>query len=239
MVFLYSRKPQLVLLLFWSIALAGMFAYATGNEPFFFFQKSDPVGPAKARLGELPPAQEPPADPGPLPEPSPKPELLEHQLPAHPEPAHPEPVHPEPVHPEPARSLEPAPNPEAKLNLGTALRVFPKADGDERKLVLEFDYTAAQENGFSPDKAHTFYTDDLPPDSPSVVIVLGSPWKLDLADPLRPLEMKQATRASLWLTKSRQLRLVTHTRTATEAAGAKVRISPTQTGLRAEIHFSR
>jgi hypothetical protein len=210
--FLYSRKPQLLLLFCWSIALAGLFAYATGNTPFFFAQKSEAPGQTRARLGEMPPP--------------PPPAVVQPVVPP------PEPV-PLPAPTPPPAPQQPAPDP--TMNRGMDFRAFPAADGDEKKLVLEFDYIPAERNGFTPEKAHTFFTDD----TPTFVIVLGSPWKLEVSRKIEALNMKQATRVYLWMSLSGQLRLVTHTRTVAEAAGARARMERTPTGLRAEIHFTR
>ncbi|MDR2800403.1 MAG: hypothetical protein LBB52_03945 [Desulfovibrio sp.] len=216
MLFLYSRKPQLLLLFCWGIAIAGLFAYATGNQPLFFLQKAEDPAQSAARLGELPPPPEPPAPPAPP--------VAQPVVPP-PEPA-----------PPPAPPPEPEPATGSTLNRATGFRVFPAADGDENKLVLELDYIPAQANGFNPDRAHHFYTAD----APTLVIVLGSPWETEISSKTQVLHMKQATRVDLWMMASeRQLRIVTHTRTFAEAAGAKVRLARTQTGLRAEIHFTR
>jgi hypothetical protein len=217
LLFLYSRKPQILLLFCWSVALAGLFVYSTGHETLFFPHATEPPGQAKARLGELPPPPESPS--------------LPDVQPAVPPPGSHEP----PPVSEPAHSAHPARSSVSTINQGTDFRVFPDADGDEKKLVLEFDYIPAGENGFTLDKAHNFYTED----TPTVVIALGSPWELDVSRKNHSLAMKQATRASLWMTEARQLRMVTHTRTFAEAAGAKVRLTRTQSGLRAEIHFPR
>jgi hypothetical protein len=210
-VFFYSRKPQIVLFFCWCVALASLFAYATGGDPLFFMQRSGPAGPAepsRAVLGEVPLAQAQPAPPA--------------EPPAPPEPA-----------PPPEVPAVPAADP--GLNRATQLRVIPGTGEDKNLLSLELDYVAAQKNGFTPDRAHDYYTDD----TPTVVVVLGSPWKVEIAPRHHPLNMEQANLVSLWMTEARQLRLITRTRTVAQAAGARVRIQPTQTGIRAEIRFAR
>jgi hypothetical protein len=222
LLFLYSRKPQLILLFCWCIALAALFTYATGNNPLQFlpedplqFLRRISLSESRARLGAVP--QEPPA-------PSAAPSVL---LPAERTPL------PIPA-PEPAPAVN---RPDPAVNRGTALRIFPEADGDARKLVLEFDYAAAEKNGFTLKRARKFYTSDTP--TPTLVVDLGGPWELDMKERTYPLAIPQATQVSLWTTKSRQLRLVTHIRTLAEASGARVFLRRTPTGLREEIHFPR
>jgi hypothetical protein len=214
LVFFYSRKPQIVLFLCWCIALASLFAYATGSDPLFFMQRPGPAEPSRAVLGEVPLAQaqpDPPAEPPAPPEPAPAPPpALPPEVPADP-------------------AADPA------LNRATELRVIPGTGEDKNLLILELDYVAAQKNGFTPDKAHDYYTDD----TPTVVVVLGSPWKVEIEPRHHPLNMEQANLVSLWMTEARQLRLITRTRTVAQAAGARVRIQPTQAGIRAEIRFAR
>lgn len=249
MLFLYSRKPQLLLLFCWCVAVSALFAYVTGNDPLHFLQKVS-RSESRARLGAVPPPQEtqaPSAAPSPAapPEPAHKPEQTHRpeqassrgatlRISVAPPPR-------ETQAPSAAPSLaaqpEPAHKPAPALNRGTALRIFQKADGDARKLVLEFDYAAAEKNGFSLDKARQFYTTDTP--TPTIVVDLGRPWELELKELKYPLNMPQATHVSLWMTPSGQLRLVTHARTTAGAAEARVSLHRTQTGLREEIHFLR
>jgi hypothetical protein len=221
LLFLYSRKPQLILLFCWCIAMGALFTYATGNNPLHFlpedplqFLRGLSMPESRARLGAAP--QEPPA---PLAVPS---VVLPAQRTPLPVPA---------AEPAPERRINPA------VNRGTALRIFPEADGDAHKLVLEFDYAAAEKNGFTLGRARKFYTRDTP--TPTVVVDLGSPWELDMKERTHPLAMPQATQVSLWTTKSGRLRLVTHTRNFAEASGARVLLRRTSTGLREEIYFPR
>jgi hypothetical protein len=229
LLFLYSRKPQIILLFCWCLALGALFTYATGNNPLQFlpedplqFLRGISMSESRARLGSVP--QEPPLTtvPQDLQAPLAVPSVV---LPAQRTPL------PVPAEPAPERRISPV------VNLGTALRIFPEADGDAHKLVLEFDYAAAEKNGFTLGRARKFYTSDTP--TPTVVVDLGSPWELNMKERTHPLDMPQATQVSLWTTRSGQLRLVTHTRNLAEASGARVLLRRTPTGLREEIYFPR
>jgi hypothetical protein len=229
-VFFYSRKPQLMLFFCWCIALAGMFVYVTDSEPLFFAQQAGPIEQARALIGKLPFLREappsppaPPADP-----PAPPPVVLP---PVSADPPAPPPADP----PAPAPALPAALPADPTLNRATDLRIFPGTDADKNVLAVELDYVAAQRNGFTPDKAHSYYTAD----TPTVVVVLDRPWEIDAGRKAYALDMEQATRVGLWMTNARQLRLITRTRTVAQAAGARVRIHETSTGIRVEIHFSR
>ncbi|MDR1241859.1 MAG: AMIN domain-containing protein [Deltaproteobacteria bacterium] len=58
MLFIYSRKPQIVMILFWGVAMAAMFAYAAGNDLPFFRQEAAQTGQAKAQVGQPPSLRE-------------------------------------------------------------------------------------------------------------------------------------------------------------------------------------
>ncbi|MDR2055477.1 MAG: hypothetical protein LBQ10_06370 [Desulfovibrio sp.] len=202
MFFLYSRKPQFLLLLCWCLGLAAISAYAIGGDVWDFGKGSGKTEQVRANLGEQPAA--------PSPEPT--------QPPADPP-------------PEPER-----PTADPRLNRLLALRVLPNADGDEKKLVLEADYTAALANGFTPDKARGYYFLE---GAPTVVVALGHPWVTDVEQKKFSVDMPQVRDVRLVRIEPQNLRLFVTTHTALQASSAKVRIEPTPTGLRAEIHFTR
>jgi hypothetical protein len=205
-VFFYSRKPQILLLFCWCLALAAMFVQVTGEAPLSFPWRIVPNDGRFQTALKAPP---------PVPQESPAP------LPAEP--------------PAQAAEKRSTPSADSTLNRATALRIKPAANGDKNVLALELDYIAARKNGFTPEKAHNYYTKD----TPTFVIVLGSPWVLEPGLEAQDLNMEQADRVSLWLSEARQLRLTIHTRNVAQAAGARVRLQRTPTGLRAEIHFAR
>lgn len=72
MFFLYSRKPQFLLLLCWCLGLAGMCAYAIGGEAWDLERKNEKTEQARVNLGENPPVAE--APPPPAADPPPEPE---------------------------------------------------------------------------------------------------------------------------------------------------------------------
>jgi hypothetical protein len=196
--FFYSRKPQLLLLLGWTLGLAFMFVYVTGDESSPFRPKTDVTQRAGARLGEMPTLEERPA-------------------------------------PVPAAQIPATPAGDPELNLCTALRVMPRAEGKEKKLVLELDYIPALTNGFTPDKARNYYIEE----PPTFVVALGEPWKTELKPTMIPVDMPETNGVSLIVSRSRHLRVLVHTRTEQQAVRAKVKVSPTENGLRAEVYFAR
>jgi hypothetical protein len=203
--FLYSRKPQFLLLLCWCLGLAAMSVYAVGGDSWNLERKSEKTEQVRVNLDEKPPATEEPP------------------LPAA-EPAEP-----------PAVPDRPAADP--RLNRFTALRIIPKADGDEKRLVLEVDYVAALTHGFAPDKARGYYFLE---GGPTVVVALGHPWVTDVKQEKFPVDMPQVKDVSLFHIQPEELRLFVNTRTALQASGARVQIGPTPAGgLRAEIYFTR
>jgi hypothetical protein len=133
-------------------------------------------------------------------------------------------------------SVPDRPAADPRLNRFTALRVISKADGDEKKLVLEADYIAALTHGFAPDKARGYYFLE---GGPTVVVALGHPWVTDVEPEKFPVDMPQVKDVSLVRIQSEELRLFVNTRTALQASGARVQIGPTPAGLRAEIYFTR
>lgn len=138
----------------------------------------------------------------------------------------------EPVPPKPEKSPLPEPHPE--LNRCLALRQV-AVEGDAKNvLVLEMDYVAAQNKGFRIEKAHTYYLDD----SPVFVIAFGAPWTSDIGNTQLQVGMRTVSHVNLILSKSHTLRLLIQTQSMQDSRRARARITPTDTGLRAEIHFS-
>jgi hypothetical protein len=135
-----------------------------------------------------------------------------------------------PVPPSPAR---PAADPE--LNRCLALRVEQGTGGHEDTLTLELDYVAAQTKGFSIEKARSYYLED----EAAFVVALGEPWISDVGNLSFPGTMPQVTGLKLIVSKSRNLRLLVHTRSMNIAREAKLQLSPTDTGIRAEIRLRR
>ena len=141
--------------------------------------------------------------------------------------------------PEMAARLEaPAPDPrpaaDPRLNRCLALRVTPGADGRADALVLELDYVAAQAKGFTLEKIRGYYLND----APTYVVALGEPWTSDIGNAAFPVSMSHVTGLNVVVTKAGALRLLVHTRTMREAKNARLNVSATEKGLRAEIRFS-
>jgi hypothetical protein len=201
--FLYSRKPQLLLLLCWLLGMAFMYVQATGLRPLWLADASQRIhaGGEKARLGAVP------------------------EIPARPE---------APVLSEaPPRDPGPAAHPE--LNRCLAFRVVRNAEGQADTLVLEMDYVAAQRKGFTIGKAHGYPLKG----ASAYAVEFDAPWVSDIGEASFPLSMPQATELKLMVSKTRHLRLLVHTRSMREARGARLRVTPTDTGLKAEIRFPR
>jgi hypothetical protein len=132
---------------------------------------------------------------------------------------------------------QPAPVPAAdpKLNRCLELRLDQITGEHADTLTLEVDYVAALTKGFSIDKAHGYYLKD----APTFVIEMGEPWVSDIGNASFPGTLPQVANLELIVSKSRHLRLLVHTRSMRIASGAKLRVSPTEAGIRAEIHLPR
>lgn len=195
MIFLYSRKLQLALLLCWLLGMALMYAQITGERPLWLVNASERIHirTEKARLGAVP------------------------EMAARTE------------------TPEPAPRPAAdpKLNRCLAVRAVPDVDGRTDALVLEVDYVAAQTKGFRLENIRDYYLSD----SPTYVVALGERWASDIGDAALSVSMPQVTGLNAFVTKAGSLRLHVRTRTMQEAKSARLRVSPTEKGLRAEIRF--
>ena len=146
------------------------------------------------------------------------------------------PALPEPPPPPPPVATAPQrPPADPVLNRCLALRLDQQAGTDADTLVLEFDYLAAQTKGFTLDKARGYYLED----APTFVVALGEPWVSDIGNASFTGSVAQLARLELIVSKSRNLRLLVHTRGMATAKGAKFHLTPTATGLRAEIRLPR
>ena len=135
--------------------------------------------------------------------------------------------------PEPAPPPRPVADP--RLNRFLALR-FEQAEGEHQgTLVLDMDYVAAQTHGFSADKIYSYYLDG----EPTFVIALGEPWVSDIGNISLPGAMPQVKGINLIVSKSQHLRLLVHTNAMHVASGARLEVSPTSSGLRAEVRLPR
>ena len=142
---------------------------------------------------------------------------------------------PEPIVPAPqplaVQAARPAADPE--LNRCLAVRVRQGAGEREDALILELDYVAAQKEGFAVEKARGYYLDD----EPTFVVALGAPWTSDMGNASFPVAMPQVAKVSLIVSKSRNLRLLVHTKSMSVSRGAKSYTTPTDTGMRVEIRL--
>ncbi len=198
MIFLYSRKLQIILLLCWSLGMTFMYVQITGERPLWLVNASERIQlrTEKARLGAVP-------------------ETTDVRVEA------------------PAPDPRPAADP--RLNRCLALRVVPDAGRRADALVFELDYVPAQTKGFTPEKARDYYLND----APTYVVALGEPWTSDIGNAAFPVSMPQVTGLNVVVTKTETLRLLIHTRTMHEAKSARLRVFPTEKGMKAEIRFSR
>jgi hypothetical protein len=135
--------------------------------------------------------------------------------------------------PAPVRALRPPADPE--LNRCLAMRVNTGTGEHANTLHVELDYVAAQTKGFTIEKARGYYLTGEPTD----VVALGEPWTSDIGNASFTVAMPQATKLNLIVSKSRNLRLLVHTRSIPVALGAKFHISPTDTGIRLDIQMPR
>lgn len=199
MIFLYSRKSQLFLLLLWLAAMAILYAQTTGERPHWLTKASERIlhnEQQRVQLGR-------------------------------------EPVLPATTKPAPVQPARPEADP--TLNRCLEWRVKQSADGRTDTLLVELDYVAARENGFSIEKAHGYYLKD----APAYVVAFGGPWTSDIRSSSIPGTIPQVANLNLSVSKSRQLRLIIHTRSMNAARGAKLRVSPTDAGMLAEIRLPR
>lgn len=76
MIFLYSRKLQLVLLLFWCIGVTVLYIHTTGERPLWLAKASERIvqRDQKARIGQTPELPAPESPPAPVPAPVKQPE---------------------------------------------------------------------------------------------------------------------------------------------------------------------
>lgn len=127
--------------------------------------------------------------------------------------------------------------PDADPVLNRCLAIQASAAAGERTdtLTLEIDYVAARTKGFTPEKTRNYYLED----APVFVVALGEPWISDVKQISLPETLPQLGVVELIVSKSRHLRLLVHTRSMHVAKGAKLHISPTSTGMRAEIQLPR
>lgn len=197
MIFLYSRKLQMVLLLCWLTGMTFMYVRITGERPLWLVNASERIHirAEKAQIGAVPETPAPPQTSVPDPRPA----------------AHP------------------------KLNRCLALRLVPDEQGRKDTLVFELDYVAAQTKGFSFEKIRDYYLED----APTYVVALGEPWTSDIGNAAFPLSTPHVTGLNVIVTKAGTLRLLVHARTMREAKEARLHVTPTEKGMRAEIRFSR
>ncbi|MDL2216847.1 hypothetical protein LJB81_03855, partial [Desulfovibrio sp. OttesenSCG-928-M14] len=71
--------------------------------------------------------------------------------------------------------------------------------------------------------------------SPVFVIALGDPWISDIGNAAVPVNMQRVKSVSLIVSKSHNLRLLVQVPSMHAAQRSKAHITPTDTGLRAEI----
>jgi len=135
--------------------------------------------------------------------------------------------------PPPVPAARPVGDPE--LNRCLAVRVSQSTGEQTDTLIVELDYIAAQTGGFTIEKARGYYLDD----EPTYVVALGAPWTSDIGNASFPVAMPQAAKLNLIVSKSRNLRLLAHTRSMNISRGAKYHITPTDAGIRVEIRLAR
>lgn len=141
-----------------------------------------------------------------------------------------EPVLPATAMPVPVPSARSEADP--TLNRCLAWRVTQSAN----TLVVDLDYVAAQENGFSIEKVLGYHLKD----APLYVVALGEPWISDVREPSMRGAIPQVAGLNLIVSPElRQLRLVIQAQSMHIARGAKFRVSPTDTGMRVEIQLPR
>ena len=102
-------------------------------------------------------------------------------------------------------------------------------------LILEVHYLAATNKGFTHQKAHGYYLDG----SPTFVLALGEPWTSDIGTPSFQGSLSQLVKVEMIVSKSKNLRLLVHTRAMPVARGARYQVVPTATGIRAEVRLPR
>lgn len=195
MIFLYSRKTQVFLLLLWLVCMAVLYAQTTGERPHWLTGDSEQIlhNEQPVRIGQ-------------------------------------EAVLPAAATPVPVRSVRSGADP--TLNRCLEWRVKQSAN----TLVVELDYVAARENGFSIEKAFGYSLRD----APVYVVTFGGPWTSDIREPSIPGAIPQVAGLNLIISPQlRQLRLVIHTQSMNVARGAKFRVSPTPAGMRVEIQLPR
>ena len=135
--------------------------------------------------------------------------------------------------PAPVHAARPAADPE--LNRCLAMRVGQGTGDRADTLILELDYVAAQKEGFTIAKARGYYLDD----EAAYVVALGAPWTSDIGNASFPGAMPQVTKLDLIVSKTRNLRVLIHTKSMSVSRGAKSHITPTDTGIRVEIGLPR
>ena len=137
----------------------------------------------------------------------------------------------------PEKTPPPAPQPAADphLNRFLALRAEQASTEGGGTLVLEMDFVPAQHKGFTPEKLQNYYLSD----APTLVLSLGESWVSDIGNVALPGGMEQVTGMNLIVSKSKHLRLQVHTRSMSLAMKATVQVTPTDTGLRAEVHLPK
>jgi len=133
--------------------------------------------------------------------------------------------------PAPVHAAQPAADPE--LNRCLAMRVNPGNGDQADTLIVELDYVAAQTRGFTIDKASGYYLDD----EPTFVVALGTPWTSDIGNASFPVTMPHITKVNLIVSKSRNLRLLVHTKSIGASRAAKAHTTPTNTGIRVAIRL--
>lgn len=206
---IYSRKSQFVLLLCWLLSMTVMYVRTTGKHALWLV-KADELIVDRAQKARL----------GPVPE-----------MPVPATPPVPTMTPPPPPVPDPA----PRPAADPSLNRCLAVRVNQDTDNNADILKVELDYVAAQTKGFTFKTAHGYCLVD----APVFVVELGEPWTSDIGNASFPGTMPQITGLDLIVSKSRHLRLLVRTRSMRIAQDAKLHISPTDTGMRAEIRLPR
>ena len=133
--------------------------------------------------------------------------------------------------PAPIHATPPAADPE--LNRCLAMRVGQGTGDRADTLIVELDYVAAQKEGFTIPKARGYYLDD----EAAYVVALGAPWTSDIGNASFPGAMPQVTKLNLIVSKTRNLRVLVHTKSMSVSRGAKSHITPTDTGIRVEIRL--
>lgn len=103
-------------------------------------------------------------------------------------------------------------------------------------VVVDLDYIAARENGFSIEKVIGYHLRD----APVYVVAFGEPWISEIRDPSILGTIPQVAGLNVIISPQlRQLRLVVHTQSMHVARGAKFHVSPADTGMRVEIQLPR